>query len=157
MVDISQRITENFPVTEKMLIDDTDYDYAAAKLAAIESAKLAAYGAATVPAEGDIPDIVGQWIGDKATIDLIGYAKDYVAYKKPSSKSDRQGETIRYPDKIRMLDGLKDELETDCANSWELVEDIIGRAASPQSVPTVSTAGLMVNPTNRAILRGIPS
>ncbi|RKY13854.1 MAG: hypothetical protein DRP52_01640, partial [Planctomycetota bacterium] len=107
--------------------------------------------------EADIPDLVGEWIGDKATVILIAPAIDFIMFKYPASKSNRQGETIRYPDKVQNLKGLRDELEADLTRNRPQVSDIIGRAASPQAVPVVSVAGMMIDPMARAMGRGIPS
>lgn len=153
-VDISQLITNNFPRTEVALIADTDIDYAQAKTDAIARAKRKAYGSATVPAEADIEDIVGEWVADQATILLIPVAKEHIAYTRNLQQSNRQGENINRYNLLRMLDKLKAELEVDCAEKWPLVEDLIGSSALPAAVPEVSVEGMPFDPVQRAWARG---
>ncbi len=155
-VDLSQRITNNFPRTEAGLQAEDSLDYAQAKGDAIAEAKRKAYGRTTVPSESDIPDIVGEWIADQATIKLIPIAKEHYSLDRYRSKSTNRGENVQHYDLIRMLDGLRDELEADCARKWPLVEDLIGSSAAPSEVPQVSTADLILDPVDRALLRGIP-
>jgi len=155
-IDISQRITNNFPRTEAALQAETSIDYAQAKLAAIAEAKRKAYGRTTVPSESDIPDVVGEWVADQATVKLIPVAKEHYSLERYLSKNTTRGENVRQYDLLRMLDGLREELEQDCAGKWSLVEDLIGSSAAPTDVPQVSTAGLIVDPYDRALLRGVP-
>ena len=155
-IDISQRITNCFPRTEAELQAEESIDYAQAKLDAISEAKRKAYGRTTVPSESDIPDIVGEWIADQATIRLIPVAKEHYSLDRYLSKNTNRGENVRQYDLLRMLDGLRDELEQDCAEKWTLVEDLIGSSAAPTDLPQVSTADLIVDPVARAVLRGIP-
>jgi hypothetical protein len=155
-IDISQRITNNWPRTDAALTADSDIDYATAKTDAIAEAKRRAYGRTTVPSESDIPDIVGEWIADQATIKLIPIAKEHYSLKRYLSKSTNRGENEQQYNLMSMLDGLRQELEGDCARKWPLVQDLIGSASAPSEVPAVSTADLIVDPVDRALLRGIP-
>jgi len=155
-IDLAQRITNNFPRTEAELEAEDSIDYAQAKLDAISEAKRKAYGRTTVPSESDIPDIVGEWIADQATIRLIPVAKEHYSLDRYLSKNTNRGENVRQYDLLRMLDGLRDELEQDCAEKWTLVEDLIGSSAAPTDLPQVSTADLIVDPLDRALLRGLP-
>jgi len=155
-IDISQRITNNFPQTEAELEAEDSIDYARAKTDAIAEAKRKAYGRTTVPSESDIPDVVGEWVADQATIKLIPLAKEHYSLGRYLSKNNTRGENVRQYDLLRMLDGLREELEQDCAGKWTLVEDLIGSSAAPTDVPQVSTADLIVDPLDRALLRGLP-
>jgi hypothetical protein len=155
-IDISQRITNTWPRTEAELTAETDIDYAQAKLDAIAEAKRKAYGRTTVPSESDIPDVVGEWIADQATIRLVPVAKEHYSLERFQSKSTNRGENVQHYDLMRMLDNLRDELEAECAEKWSLVEDLVGSSAAPSELPEVSTAGLIVDPYDQALLRGLP-
>jgi hypothetical protein len=155
-VDLSQRITNNFPRTEAGLQAEDSLNYAQAKRDAIAEAKRKAYGRTTVPGESDIPDVVGEWIADQATVRLIPIAQEHYSLERYRSKSTNRGENVQHYDLIRMLDGLRDELEADCNQKWPLVEDLVGSSAAPSEVPQVSTADLMLDPVDRALLRGLP-
>jgi len=155
-VDIAQRITNNWPRTEALLNAVDDIDYAAAKTAAIASAKRKAYGTATVPSESDIPDLVAEWIADTATIMLIPIGKEHYALTRYRSKNNQTGENISHYDFLGLLDDLKAELEHECAERWPKVEDIIGKSFAPHAEPAVSTDGLLLDTVNRAWNRGIP-
>lgn len=155
-IDIGQRITNTFPATEANLRADADIDYQQAKQDAVAEAKRKAYGRAAVPAEADIPDVVGEWIADQATIRLIPLAKEHYSLKRARSRSNEQGENETWYDLLGMLDALKAELERECAERWPLVEDVIGRAAAPSNVPKVSVNGLILDPLARAVERGVP-
>lgn len=155
-IDISQRITNTWPRTEAELQAETSIDYATAKADAIAEAKRKAYGRTTVPSESDIPDIVGEWIADQATIRLIPVAKEHYSLERFQSKSTTRGENVQHYDLIRMLDGLRDELHAECAEKWSLVEDLIGSSSAPTDLPQVSTADLILDPVDRALLRGVP-
>lgn len=156
-IDISQRITNSWPRTEALLAEDTNIDYPAAKAAAIASAKRKAYGTATVPADADIPDLVGEWIADTATIALIPVGKEHYALTRYRSKNNQAGENISNYDPLRLLDDLKKELERECAERWPRVEDSIGKSFNPRAVPDVSTDGMLLDPVTRAWNRGIPA
>lgn len=155
-IDISQHVTNNWPSTEALLEADTDIDYALAKDAAIAAAKRDAYGTATVPAEADIPDIVAEWIGDKTTIRLILLGKEWYSLNRYRSKGNRAGDTLSNYNLLEMLDGLRDELETTCAQAWPEVEDLVGSSVTPVAVPAVSHEGAMLDATARALARGLP-
>jgi len=155
-VDIAQRITDTYPRTEGLMIADSDIDYPAAKFNAIASAKRAAYGTTAAPAEASIPDLVAEWIADKATTFLIPIAKEMYALTRNRSKSNRAGDNISNYDLIAMLDGLKAELDADCASRWPVVEDLVGRSLQPRSTPQVSVDGMMLDPMIRAQTRGVP-
>jgi len=155
-IDLVQRITNNFPKTEAELLAEETIDYAQAKTDAIAEAKRKVYGRATVPSESDIPDIVGEWIADQATIRLIPIAKEHFSLDRYLSKNTTRGENVRQYDLLRMLDSLRDELEQDCAEKRTLVEDLVGSSSAPTELPQVSTAGLIVDPYDRALLRGVP-
>jgi hypothetical protein len=155
-IDISQRITDNFPRTEALLLAEDDIDYPTAKANAIASAKRSAYGTATVSSEADIPEIVAEWIGDQATVYLIPIAKEHYSLTRYRSKNNRQGENVSNYDLVRMLDSLKDELEAACASRWPKVEDLVGKSMLPRDLPEVSVAGMMLDPMARAQSRGLP-
>lgn len=155
-VNISQHVTNNWPSTEALLEADTGIDYAAIKSAEIAAAKRDVYGTATAPAEADIPDIVAEWIGDRATVRLIPVGKEWYAINRYRSKSNRAGDTLSNYDLIAMLDGLRDELQAACAEAWPEVEELVGSSVTPVSVPAVSHEGAMLDPTARALERGLP-
>jgi len=155
-IDISQYVTNNWPSTEALLEADTGIDYVTIKAAAIAAAKRDAYGTATVPAEADIPDIVAEWIVDKATVRLIPIGREWCAINRYRSKNNRAGDTLSNYDLLQMLDGLKAELEAECAQAWPEVEALIGKSASPVGVPVVSHEGAMLDATTRALARGLP-
>ena len=156
MADIEQLVTDNYPKTEVELLGDSSIDYLQAKRDAIERAKQQAYGRLSVPVEGDIPDVVARWIADQATIRLIPVAKEHYSLERYLSSSTTRGENVQRYDLLRMLDGLRAELEADCARLWPRVEDLIGSSAAPTDVPQVSTSSLIVDPVGRALLRGVP-
>lgn len=156
MADIEQLVTDNFPKTEAEMLADDSFDYLQAKRNAIERAGEQAYGKQTVPDEADIPDVVARWIADRATIRLIPIAKEHYSLERYLSTSTNRGENVRRYDLLRMLDGLRKELEADCLQLWPRVEDLIGSSAAPTAVPQVSTAGTMIDPVARTLLRGIP-
>lgn len=155
-IDISTHVTNNWPSTEALLEEDTGIDYAAIKTAEIAAAKRDAYGTATVPAEADIPDIVAEWIGDRATVRLIPVGKEWYAINRYRSKSNRAGDTLSNYDLIAMLDSLRDELVADCAAAWPEVEELVGSSVTPVTVPAVSHEGGLLDSTARALARGLP-
>lgn len=155
-VDISRRITNHFPRTEALLQADTDIDYQTAKVDAIADAKIELYGETTVPSEADIVDIIRMQIADLATIALVPLAKNHYAHERYRGKSNREGENVEYYDLLDMLDELKRDLENDISDRQAAVDNAIGSSAKPRSVPGVSHDGPMVNPTTRALLRGLP-
>lgn len=165
-VDISQAITDIWPVTEKTLLSVKDpsdetitdyYGYATAKTNSISRAKTTLYGdGVTVPAEADIPDIAAYWIVDQAVVYLISLAIDFymVKYRQSDSKDDAN---FSYYDKIASLQNLKAELESDMAKTKDNVLDAISDADAPEayySSPAVSTDGLLIDPVRRANRRG---
>lgn len=155
-IDISAYLEANFPVTVAELKDEDDIDYTVLKSIAINRAKSDAYGQQTVPTEANIPDKVGMWIADKATLYLIPTAKDLYAKKRHRSRTNQAGDTVSEYDLLRMLDGLEQELEEACIAAWAVVEALIGKATAPSDVPTVSTTGTMIDPVTRALNRGLP-
>jgi len=156
-IDISARITSNFPRTEVELRSDSNVDYPSLKLQAIARAKEAAYGGATPPSEDDMPDIVGSWIADRATVYLIPAARERYALDYARNKSRPGGESEGRYDLLELLDGLKEELTAECADRWPLVVDTIGDTAGPEDTPKVSNAGPMVRSRTRALYRGLPA
>ena len=155
-VEIGQRITDAWPKTEALLVAATDIDYETAKDNAISWAKREAYGSNTVPDEADIPDMIAEWIADKAVIRLVPMAKEFYALTRDRSKSNQQGEQRSSYDLLQMLDDLKAVLVAECASNWPKVEDLVGKSMSPQSSPSVSTDGLTIDPFTRALARGLP-
>jgi len=153
-VNISERVTNNWPLTEAKLAADADVGYADLKKAAIDDAKREVYGTSTVPSESDIPDIVAAWIGDKATIMLIPVAKEWYAINYYRSQSNDRGDNVDRYDIMRVLDGLKTELQRDCDENWSEVQELVGKNAAQVAVPTVSHDGTIINPTARAVNRG---
>jgi len=155
-IDISQRITNHMPRTEAALSADTEIDYAQAKVAAIAEAKRKIYGTATAPAEADIADLIGEQIGDMATISLIPMAKEHYAIVRYRRRSNQQGENFEQYDLLSLLDDLAEDLRAAIAARADEVEESIGKSANRTSVPLVSTAGLILDPLDRARARGIP-
>lgn len=161
-VDISAEITRNWPQTEGKLEAATELTYATEKAKAIARAKRDAYGRHTVPSdEADIHEIVGYWIADKATIYLIPLAIEYYSVKEHLSTA-KEGATLSHYNKVTALQKLKAELEAACAKVWDDVlalaqptvgdSDYVGQQS--MNIPSVSTAGLIVQPLNRAMDRG---
>ncbi len=151
---ISERIADNWPVTEATLSSEVT-GYGAIKLRAIARATRELYGSAV--AEADVPDGALQWIADKATVYLIPVGIDYYAdqYRKSDSKD---GMTVTYYDRVEQLKSLRSELEADCLSTLKAVLDEIDSPSAPESVPSVpavSTEGLLVDPTARAHERGV--
>jgi hypothetical protein len=155
-IDISHRITNHFPRTEAALSADSAIDYSQAKDDAIAEAKRKLYGTATVPAEADLPDVVGEQIADLATIALIPISKEHYAIVRYRRKSNSQGENVEQYDLISLLDDLADDLRAACAERADDVEELVGKASSPTTLPQVSVNGLIVNPYDRALARGLP-
>lgn len=155
-INISQRITDYWPATETLLTADAAIHYATAKAEAIASARRATYGQAAVPQESDIPDLVGEFIADQATWRLIPLARDWYMLNRPESKDTGRGERINYHSPMDALDDLKAYLEQLCAERAPVVEDIIGKSLKRRPTPKVSTAGLIVDPYERALARGVP-
>jgi len=153
---ISNRVTRNFPITEGKLLDSTDIDYAVMKADAISDAKRVLYGGGvTVPDEGDIQDVAQGWIADQATLFLIPIAVDF--YMQTVKSISKEGATTSYHDKVAALGKLKDELRGALAVNLKAAQDAINKADAPESldaVPSVSTDGLLVDPTVRAYYRG---
>lgn len=156
-IDISQHITNNWPRTESELLADTDIDYRQAKEDAINYAKREAYGTTTPPSEADIPEIVGQWIADLATVRLIPLGVEYNSVKRFRSKSNQQGEQVSQYDLVAMLNGLREELESDVERARPVVQDLVGKSVAPRDVPKVSVDGLVFDPKTRALTRGLPA
>lgn len=166
-VDISQAITNNWPVTEKTVLNASDptvkppvasdyYDYATAKTAAIAKAKRKLYGDAAVPVEASIPEIAADWIADQATVYLIPVAIDFymVLHRRSDSKDEAN---FTYYDKAQELKDFRDELEGELAKNKDEALDAIDDSDAPEnytSTPSVSTAGLYVDPMTRATVRG---
>jgi hypothetical protein len=158
-LSISATVTANFPRTETMLLADATanhVEYAVMKDAAIDHAIRDAYGMRTPPSESAMEEIVAQWIADRATILLIPVALEFVGYIHYRSRSNKQGDQIESYDLSEMLKALREELEASCTRTWEQVESIIGSAAQPRALPKVSHSGAMINPTDRALARGLP-
>lgn len=155
-IDISQRITDYWPVTESLLTVDATITYATSKANAIASAKRAVYGTATVPAESDIPSLIGEYIADQATLRLIPLARDWYTINRPESKDTGRGERINYHSPMDALGDLKAYLEAVCAERAPLIEDTIGTSLRKKPTPKVSYDGMIVNPYDRALVRGIP-
>jgi len=152
-VDISAEITRNWPETEAKLTAEPSVGYSTQKTAAIARAKRDAYGTATIPAEASIPDAVAYWIADKATIYLIPLAKQYYAIHERVSDS-KENANFTYYNKVALLDGLRKELETACAENWETVQDLVGASGDADEIPAVSTDGMAIDPLARAGQRG---
>ena len=157
MATILELITDNWPVTEAALSNETNgvAGFSGIKTRAIERAGYDLYGT-DAPAESDIPAIAKQWIADKATIRLIPVGIDFYATK--TRKSDNiQNMTITYYDRVSQLQALRVELEADCRASLSDALNAINAVDAPEEVssaPTVSVSGLLVDPTQRAYLRG---
>jgi len=152
-VDIAAEITRNWPETEAKLLAQEAVDYVAQKAAAVRRAKHEAYGTNTIPDdEADIPNTVGYWIADRATVLLIPLAKQYYAIHERLSDA-KEGASLNYYNKIQLLDGLRQELETACAEKWEDVQSLVGSLSDEDEIPTISVDGLLVDPATRAYNR----
>jgi len=152
-VDISEAITANWPKTEGKLLADTDFDYEAQKRKAIRRAKIDVYGSEAEIAD-TIPDRVALWIADKATIYLIPIAKEHYGIERRRSEG-KEGATTTHYDLLAMLDGLRVELEQACALAYDDVMELAGEWTAGDSVPAVSTDGMLIDPVRRAVARGI--
>jgi hypothetical protein len=158
-LSIAVAVTANFPRTEALILADATVnaiDYDVVKASSIERAKRDAYGTRTPPSESAMEEIVAQWIADRATILLIPVALEFVGYTHYRSRSNKQGDQIENYDLSEMLKALREELEASCSRTRDQVESIIGSAAQPRSLPKISNAGAMINPTDRALARGLP-
>lgn len=155
-IDISHRITNHFPRTEAALSADSTIDYGQAKDAAIAEAKRKLYSTATVPADADLEDIVGEQIADLATVSLLPIAKEHYTLTRYRRKSNSQGENVEQYDLVALLDALTEDLRAACAERADDVEELVGKASSPTTLPVVSVDGLILNPYDRALARGIP-
>ena len=167
-VDISQAITDIWPVTEKTILAAktpgnpgvTDYyGYATAKTNAIAKSKTNLYGdGVTVPAEADIPEIAAYYIADQAVVYLISLAIDFymVMHRLSTSKDDANFNSY---DKAAELRQLRSELIADMAKVRDDVLDAINDTDAPEaysSSPAVSTDGMLIQPLQRARHRGYP-
>jgi hypothetical protein len=152
-VDISAEVTRIWPTTETTLATDDDVDYAAQKARAIAKAKRLLYGTATVDAEADIPELAAYWIADQACVLLIPLAKDYYMSKQRLSDA-KEGATITYYNKVTELDRLKQELDAGLAGGKQDALDAISSAAVTDDIPATSVNGLMIDPLERAMMRG---
>jgi hypothetical protein len=153
---ISDLVTAVFPITEAKLESAVEFTYATLKANAIARAKRALYRTATVPDEDDIPEVAQYWIADRAVLFLIPVAKDFYMVKERLADS-KENANINYYDKVAELDGLKTELEAACKAGLDDALDAIDASSAPEAVksaPAVSTAGLLVDPTQRAFARG---
>ena len=152
-IDIDTQVTANWPKTETLLEADAEVEYSTQKAKAILRAKIDVYGSeADIPAS--IPDKVAMWIADKATIYLIPLAKEHYAIERRRSES-KQGATTTHYDLLAMLDGLKAELEEACALTHDEVMALAGAWTESDTVPAVSTDGMLVDPVARAVMRGL--
>jgi hypothetical protein len=152
-IDISAQITANWPKTEAKLDGDSEVAYSTQKAKAIARAKIDVYGSeADVPAS--IPDKVATWIADRATIYLIPLAKEHYAIERTRSTS-KQGATTAHYDLLAMLDALRAELEEACALAHDEVMALAGAWSESDTVPAVSTDGMLIDPVARAVRRGL--
>lgn len=158
-VDIIAAITSVWPTTEAKLSNATeapDVDYPTQRALAIQRAKHALYGTTTIPAEADIPDTAAYWIADKAVVYLIPLARDYYMSKQRISDS-KEGATITYYNKLKELDQLKTELESDLAVNLAAAQEAVSVGeGEAEETPGVSTAGMMIDPAARAYARSVP-
>lgn len=169
-VDISQAITDIWPVTEYTLLHTEDleaddpldsdaFGYATAKTNAIAKAKTNLYGdGVSVPAEASIPEVAAYYIADQAVVYLCSFAIDFymIQHRLSDSKDDAN---FSFYDKAAELRQLKSELMADMAKVKDDVLDSINDADAPEaysSSPSVSTDGLIIDPANRARRRGYP-
>ena len=153
-VDISAEVTRIWPTTEGKLTAASELDYASEKARAVARAKRALYGGSgTIPDETLIPDVAAYWIADQAVVYLIPLARDYYGLKRRLSDS-KEGATITYPDMLKALDTLENQLTKSLqANKAEAL-DAISDTEALDDVPAVSVAGLLVDPVARAMGRG---
>lgn len=153
-VDISAEITSYWPQTEAKLTAEATVGYATQKAAAIARAKVDVYGTvAATPAESSIPDRVGVWIAKKATSYLISLAKEYYGLQYRKSVA-QQGATTTHYDMLTMLDGLRGELEADCAAERDEILDLAGASTGADGTPGTSHDGMLLDPVSRAANRG---
>jgi len=153
---ISDLVTAVWPTTDAKLTADTTTGYTTVKASAIRRAKLALYGTATIPSDDeDIPEIARIWIADRACLHLIPVAIDFYMQQKLSDT--KENASIGYYDKVRALQDLRAELEQACQEGLAAAQNAVDLDHAPESIestPAVSTAGLLVDPTVRAWLRG---
>jgi len=153
-IDISAEITSYWPQTEAKLTAEGDVAYATQKAAAVARAKVDVYGTvAAVPAEASIPDRVAIWVAKKATTYLIPLAKEYYGLQYRRSVA-QQGATTTHYDMLAMLDGLREELEADCAAERDEILDLAGASTGAGGVPATSYDGMLIDPVARAAERG---
>ena len=153
-VDISAEVTRIWPTTETTLAADSDVDYATQKTLAIAKAKRVLYGGtAVIPAEADIPELAAYWIADQTCVLLIPLAKDYYMSKQRLSDA-KEGATITYYNKVQELEKLKQELDASLAGNKQDALDAISSATVTDDVPAVSSKGMMIDPLERAMMRG---
>jgi hypothetical protein len=153
MASISELITDNWPVTEAALGGpDGVTGFAEIKARAVARATRDLYGASAPATEDAVPALACQWIADKATTYLIPVGIDYYADQTRLSDS-KEGMTVSYHDRVKVLRDLKTELDAACRESRDAALDAIDAAQAPERVPAtpaVSTAGLLIEPTLRA-------
>lgn len=156
MATIAELITDNWPVTEALLAAATGVTgFSNIKSRATARATQDLYGASMPASEDDIPELARRWIADKATLYLIPTATDFYASKTRLSDS-KEGMTVSYHDRVAILRDLRAELEEACAKALPAALDAIDAATAPErvsAVPAVSVAGLLVDPTTRALGR----
>lgn len=152
-IDISAQIAANWPKTETLLAADAEVDYSTQKAKAILRAEIDVYGSeADVPAT--IPDKVALWIADRATVYLISLAKEHYGIERTRSTA-QQGATTTHYDLLAMLDGLRAELEEACALAHDEMMALAGTWTEGDTVPAVSTDGMLIDPVARAVRRGL--
>lgn len=152
-VDIASEVRRIWPTTEGKLTAASEVDYAEEKARAINRAKLALYGDITIPDEADIPDRAAYWIADQAVLFLIPAARDYYALMRRVSDS-KEGATVTYHNMTTALDSLENQLRGDVAKNKAEALDAISATEAIDDMPAVSTAGLIVDPIQRAMSRG---
>jgi hypothetical protein len=153
-VDIAAEVTRTWPTTEGVLsAAGSGVDYAGEKARALDRAKRTLYTTRPVPAEDDIPETAAYWIADQAVVFLIPLAIDYYMNKQRLSDA-KDGATVQYYDKTRQLRELRRELEVSLAANRQAALNALDDTVDEEDVPTVSTAGMAVDPLFRAMQRG---
>lgn len=122
--------------------DDFQPDYSMIKHSMIHRAKLDLYGAAAVPDETEMHDIVKFYLADCAVVYIIDSAIDF--YKSRSRLSDaKEGATFSYYDKVAILFQVKNKALTRIAKAEATVRAVaLGITDLGESVGLPSTTML---------------
>lgn len=154
METVASLVTKNWPTTEPTLIGSVD-EYPSSKVTRIKEAIKALwfrFDQAAIPPDqvDDQPDVVKQYVANKATLRLIRIARDFFKEGLLSTSASVPGggtSTESSYDRVNVLNQLRDDLEAECASLEPELVAVMGTIITT-TVQTVDVGRVRFSPNN---------